>query len=138
MTAGWCDDRTDAALAQVLIDTAVLVEEAERSFESMDDIAPLPAIKTFEVAAGESVNEPDVPCFGEERVFVDESPDGQQAVHAARLAVVPDDAPHLQHAPTSTSNRTCLAASYRVLKCDEDNRMRNICGSRLVAQNANP
>src|SRR5690349_6705928 len=102
----------------------------------MDDIASLPAIKTFEVAAGQSVNESDVPSLSEERVFVDEGPDGQHAVNATGLAVVPDDAAYPQHARTSTSNRTCFAASYRGLKCDEDKRMRNTCGSRLVAQNA--
>src|SRR5436309_1895278 len=102
----------------------------------MHDVAAPGLIQALVVGTREPVDQPDVPSLGQKRLLVDEAPKRQEAVDAAGVLVVAEDPSHLQHAPTSTSNRTCLAASYRGLNRDEDSRMRSICGSRLVAHNA--
>ena len=105
---------------------ARLVEEPERGLEAMNDVATLRLISAFVVEGAKAVYHADVPGLRQERVVVDEAPQREEAVDAARFVVITEDARYLQHARTSISNGVCLTASYRVRNLDDESRMRSI------------
>ena len=97
LAAGRRRDRRHAALRQVLVDATGLVQTAKRRLEAMDDVAALRVVQALEVDAGEAIHDAEVAGLREERVVVDESPEREQAVEAAGVLVVPEDAadPHM-------------------------------------------
>src|SRR6266545_4693463 len=104
-------DEADAPLTEVLIDATRVIEESKGRLESMDDVAALNLIETLIVAARDAIDEPDMSRLRQKRVLVDEAPDRQQAIDAAGVLIVAEDARHTHHARTSTLNRACFAAS---------------------------
>src|SRR5690242_20001788 len=91
----------------------MLVEKPERSLQAMDDGRALCVGQSFIVNPTKPVGQPDVAAFREEHRIVDEAPEGDEAVDAARVFVVSQDALDAQHDPTSTLNGSCLPGSYR-------------------------
>ena len=136
LTAGRRRDRRHAPLRQVLIDAAGLVQTAKGRLVAMDHVAALGVIQALEVDAGQAIDDAKVAGFREERVVVHESPQRDQAVEAAGVLVVPEDATDPQHGRTVICTGSCLAGSYRGRKREDDSRMRSICGSRFVDQRA--
>jgi hypothetical protein len=67
--------------------------------------------ETVYVDAAQAVHDADVTGLCQERPAIDESPQGEQRVDAARVAVVTQDARDPHHRPISTSNRSCLPGS---------------------------
>src|SRR5438477_1927397 len=129
-------DRSHPPLAQILIDTTVLVEHAERRFEPVDDLPTAVNIEAFVVDALQQEDDADMPGLRQKRVLVHKTPECEQAVDAAGLVVIAEDALDGQHGRTSTSKRACLAASYRNRTRDAERRIRSICGSCRVAHHA--
>ena len=130
-------DRFDAALTQVLVDPARVVEEPERPLEPMDDVTTLCCVKALVVDTEDVVHNADVSGLRQERPVIDERPWCQEAVHAAGGVIVLEDPTDFQHGRTSMSARMCFAASKRGFTRDDASRMRSMCGSRVVAVRAN-
>ena len=105
------DERADRALQEVLIDAAVLVEQSQRRLEPVRERLALRMRQALVVDAPNPVHDADMAGLREERRVVDESPERQEAVHAARIAVVAEDAADAHHDATSTSTRSCLPGS---------------------------
>ena len=102
----------------------------------MDHVAALGVVQALEVDAGQAIDDAQVSRLCEERVVVHESPQRDQAIEAAGVLVVPEDATDPQHDRTVTCTGSCFAGSYRVRKREDDSRMRSICGSRFVDHSA--
>jgi len=126
-----------SSLAQVLVDATRLVEAPERRFVPVNDVAALRVIEALVVDTREPIDETDVPGFRDERLFVHESPQGNEAVDASGLLVVAENALDLQHRRTVMSALVCLRGSYRERNREDDSRIRSICGSCFVVQTAN-
>jgi hypothetical protein len=92
MTARRSLEWLDATLAQVLVHATGLVEKSDGCFETVDDVAALRLREAFVVDASQSVHEAYMTGFGQKRVIVDETPQRQEAIYAAGVPVVPDDA----------------------------------------------
>ena len=67
--------------------------------------------QTVYINTAEAVHDTDVTGLREERVPINEAPQRDQRVDAARLAVVTEDAPDPYHRTISTSNRSCFPGS---------------------------
>ena len=138
LVAGSGDERRDGPLQEVLIDAAMLVEKTKAGLEPVGQRLTLRMRQSFVVDASNAVDNADVAGFRQKRRLVDESPECQQAVDAAGVLVVAENAAKPHHGTTSMSTRSCFPGSYRLRAFDEASRMRSISGSRAVAHRANP
>ena len=115
MAIGWSqvpgDERRDGPLEQVLIDAAVLVEKTKAGLEPVGQRLTLRMRQPFVVDASNAVDHADVAGLRQERGVVDESPERQQAVDAAGVLVVAEDAAKPHHGTTSMSTRSCFPGS---------------------------
>lgn len=125
----------DPSLHKVLVDAVALVQQAKCGLESVDDVTALWVIEALVIDARKSIDEPDVPRLRQDCV-TDERPRRQEAIQAAGVFVVAEDAGDLQHDRTSPMNGACLAGSYRRRTFDDERRIRSICGSCFVDQKA--
>ena len=105
------DERADRALQEVLIDATVLVEQSQRRLEPVRERLALRMGQALVVDAPNPVHDADMAGLRQERRVVDEAPQRQQTVDAARVAVVAEDAADAHHDATSTSTRSCLPGS---------------------------
>jgi len=72
--ARWGDEWIDCLLDDVLVDAAVLVEQAQRGFELVDYRLTLRMRETFGVLTSELVDDAHVAALRQERALVHESP----------------------------------------------------------------
>src|SRR5688572_25704199 len=105
------DERIDCPLDEVLINAAPLVQLSKGGLHSVRESPALRLRQTVYINTAEAVHDTDVTGLREERVPIDESPQRDQRVDAARLAVVTEDARDPYHRTISTSNRSCLPGS---------------------------
>ena len=135
----WCrDDWLDASLDDVLIQTAVLVEQSKARLDPMNQSLPLLVREALVVDPLHPIDQSDVACLGQERAVIDEAPQREQLVQAPRILVVTKNACDAHHSDTSMSMGLCLPGSYRRRTLEEASRMRSSSGSRRVAQRAPP
>ena len=76
----------DHPLDEVLVDAAVLVEQAQGGFEAVDERPEFLVREPLVVDAAKPVDHADVAGLREERRVVDEAPEGEQRVDAPGLA----------------------------------------------------
>ena len=105
------DDRCDRSLEQVLIDPAVLVQQAQPSLEAVPERLALRVGQALVVDAANAVDDTDMTRLRQECCVIHEAPERQQTIDAARLAVVVEDAREPHHGATSISTRSCLPGS---------------------------
>jgi hypothetical protein len=111
LDARWCDEGVDRSLDHVLIQPAPLVQLSKRRLHVVSQGPSLCLGEAVHIDAAQLVDDADVTRLRHERAAVDEAPQRQERVHAARLAVVTQDARDPHHRTTSTSNRSCFPGS---------------------------
>ena len=93
LAARRCGNWLDSALAQVLIHAAGLIEQPQRRLKTMDHVAALTLVEAFVIDATNAVDESQVAGLCDERLVVNEAPDGDEAVDAAGVLVVAQNSP---------------------------------------------
>jgi hypothetical protein len=86
------DERIDCPLDEVLINAAPLVQLSKGGLHPVRESPALRLRQTVDINAAEAVHDTDVAPLREERVPIDEAPQRDQRVDAARVAVVTQDA----------------------------------------------
>ena len=118
-------DRSGRPLDEVLVDAERLVELSERLFEAVGDRLALGVVEALVVDALQPIDEPERAGLRQERRVVDESPEREQAVDAAGVRVVPQNA--ADRSPWRTASTRVGAAGLR----------RVVAGPRLAGAQQN-
>ena len=105
------DERIDCPLDEVLIHAAPLVQLSKGGLHPVRKSPALRLCQTVYVDAAKAVDDTDMTGLREERCLINETPQRDQRVDAARLAVVTQDPREPHHGAISTSNRSCLPGS---------------------------
>ena len=87
------------------------VFRSQRGLEAMGEYETLAMGQPLVIDPPHPIDDANVSSLGEKNVVVDEAPDREQRVHAARVGVVPKNTADPHHARISTSARSCLPGS---------------------------